>query len=82
MLNKSVGELMEENSQLVADKLQSDKVSLIRELLCSLLCVFSLIQLAESRKNLLDDMSKEHQDNLKSLGKRHEVFACNDFVIT
>ena len=30
-------------------------------------------QLAESRKNLLDEMSKEHQENLKAAEKRHEV---------
>ena len=29
MLNKSVGELMEENSRLAADKMQSDKVSVM-----------------------------------------------------
>lgn len=33
----------------------------------------AMVQLAESRKNLLDEMSKEHQENLKSVEQRHEV---------
>ncbi|XP_065909551.1 GRIP1-associated protein 1-like isoform X2 [Dysidea avara] len=54
ILNKNVGELMEENSRLASDKMQSDK-------------------LAESRKNMLDEMSKDHQENLKVVERRQET---------